>query len=147
MEIIKEYFTLPEDQQPAFILKHLKCFTKSNMTKYFNETEAKKYYYLVTFTLKPEAVGDSLGAEDYIRKQFTQRKALGVQEAYMVKEQTKNDTDHWHVAVCTDKPLAKNRFSYYTKLYGFIDISKNIEKTLTNALEYISKSNTPCKLV
>lgn len=151
MDITKTYFKMlrdgtPSDQTIAYYLKHTKAIT-DNARQFFKETEKPAYFYLVTFTLKPSiSSSDYDNIEAYIRKQFVDRPSLGVKEAHLVRELTKLNIPHWHVSVQTDRPLKKDRFHYYTKLYGQIDISKNKAQNLQDGLNYISKSNTPEKL-
>ncbi len=106
----------------------------------------QKYCYLITFTLHKkfhdtydEAFIDEV--TEYIIKQF-QRKPLKIIEAHMVQELTKNNIPHWHVACSAEKFIAKNRFNYYAKKYGFIDISKSKCQTIDESLNYINKSGT-----
>lgn len=148
-QIIDTYFKLPEntDERAKFILKNLSVFSAKNMRLYFSNKDQKKYCYLVTFTLKPEIGDDQVDEiENYIKAQF-KRTPLKVDEAHIVRELTKKGKPHWHVVVQTSIPLLKNRFAYYKKIYGFIDISKTKCQTLDNGLEYISKSGTPEKVV
>lgn len=150
MDIIDEYFRLYSiDKMSAalYMMKHSSSFTTKNLTDYFDSKDQKFYFYLVTFTLKPTSLQQADLAEAYIRAQFTDRPALQVVEAHYVRELTKNGVPHWHVAVKTTKPLAKDRFNYYENLFGQTDVSKNKHKNLNDALNYISKSGTPTKLV
>ncbi len=114
--------------------------------KKIRREEKKLYFYLVTFTLKPSVnnTDDKIGL--YIRKQFEERPPLQIIEAYMVEEKTQNNIPHWHVAVSTNKPLKKDRFNYYIKKYGNIDISKTKAQTLLESINYISKEAIPTKL-
>lgn len=104
-----------------------------------------QYRYLVTFTVDPRKSGHKSTNEiyDYIYKQF-KRTPLQVKQAYIVQEgDGKKKHIHWHVAVETNKALKKDRFNYYTKKYGNIDISKTKAETLQHALKYISKEAEP----
>lgn len=130
-----------------YYAKHYHRMDSSYIKKYLNLQKAKKYYYLITFTLRKDMKHLADEAEKYIKKQFTERPPLQIQEAYYVRELTKKGMPHWHVSVCSTTPIAKNRFQYYNKKYGFIDVSKSKQKTLTNGMEYLSKSATPEKLV
>lgn len=105
----------------------------------------KVYRYLITFTIKEPENHDPDKIEKYIKDQFL-RSALQVNEAYMVRELTKKDVPHWHVACETTKYLPKDRFHYYTQKYGNIDISKTKSQTLKYAINYISKDNEPLKI-
>jgi len=107
--------------------------------------QKKKYYYLVTFTLRPD-IGEE-GIEDYIISQFENRIPMQVEKAYIVKEYTKKQKTHWHVSVCTNKFLKKNMFNYYVRKYGFVDIRKSRLNSIEESLNYISKVDTPKELV
>lgn len=146
MDHCEIFFQLPESQRPAYLLKHLAQITPKAMQAYLLSRDIKKYYYLVTFTIKPEHNNKSDQIEDYIKQQFTNRPALGVLEAHIVKELTKSGISHWHVALITSKHLAKDRFQYYTQLWGNIDISKNHSQNLNDSINYLSKSGTPTRL-
>ena len=105
----------------------------------------KNYMYLVTFTVDKKKVKkpnyDSI--EKYIKKQF-QRSPLKVTKAQIVREGNGKDKHiHWHVAVQTAIPLKKDRFHYYIRKYGNIDISKSKTNSYEELQNYISKENTP----
>lgn len=107
------------------------------------------YRYLITFTQDPKKSGhkSTKALYDYIFKQF-KREPLGVKQAWIVQEGNAKDKHiHWHVAVETTKALKKDRFNYYMKKYGNIDISKTNANTLEHALEYISKEQKPTCIV
>lgn len=146
MDLCEKYFQLPESERPAFIMKHSTSLKPELMFKYINSLDVKKYYYMITFTLKPGITTPSESIEEYIKKQFTERPALGISEAHIVQELTKNGTPHWHVAVISTKHISKDRFNYYTQLYGNIDISKNHSQKISETLNYLSKSGTPTRL-
>lgn len=145
---IKYWYTLPHDEQINYYID----LVGTSMTRMEEWHEAfklynphsKKYVYLVTFTKKDET-DDSI-IEKYIINQF-KRKPLKITEAHIVKELTKKGKSHWHVAVETEKPLKKDRFNYYIKKYGLIDISKNREQNIQTTLNYISKDNLPTKII
>lgn len=105
----------------------------------------KEYYYLMTFTLRHNILCEN-EVETYIIKRL-KRKALKIVKAHIVKEYTKNNIAHWHVAVKSKKYISKDRFKYYTKLYGNIDISKNHSQNYDYIIEYISKSNIPKEII
>lgn len=149
MEVIKRYYDLKDDKnaQAAFMLKNLSVFTKQNIMEYLDTLDRKYYYYMCTFTLDPVIKGDMiLKAEKYIEDQFTGRPALRVAEAYIVKEMTAANREHWHVSVKTEVSLTKDRFNYYTRIYGNVDISKNKSQSLHDGLNYLSKDNPPKRL-
>lgn len=150
MEICENYYKLiktgSSEESVKFFLKNYNTISK-HMSEFINSLDEHNYCYLVTFTLRPEAVGNADEAEIYIKKQFTTRPSLQVREAHVVRELTKLQVPHWHVSVRTRIPLKKDRFQYYEKLYGRVDISKNKAQNLEDGLNYISKSNTPEKLV
>lgn len=100
------------------------------------------YRYLVTFTLAPDNVSKADEAEQYIRNQ-PNRSMLGIQYYAYVREQHKSGVPHWHSVVVTDRPLKRNRFQYYEKLYGKIDCSRTKGQTHQEALNYISKESVP----
>lgn len=151
MEICERFYSLTDEQDRVrFCLKYAQDLAKW-MPLYWKKKEkeanVKKYYYLVTFTLRKDTFTQADSAEKYIHSQFKNRPALGVLEAHVVRELTQAGNPHWHVSVSTSRPLAKNRFNYYIKIFGNIDISKNKCQNLNDGLNYISKSNTPIQLV
>lgn len=107
-------------------------------------SKQKNYYYLITFTLVDK--DNESSAEAYIIRQ-TERSALKLQSYEYVKEYTKAGMPHWHVSAVTTKPLKKDRFHYYSKKYGSIDLSRSKAQHDFEALNYISKSATPTKLL
>lgn len=112
---------------------------------YKKSKQKKYYYYLITFTLK-EDTNDEEKIHQYIKKQL-QRKALKIVEAHLAKEYTKKGRPHWHASVKSEKYLAKDRFNYFVKKYGNIDISKNNSQTLEESINYINKSTTSEQIV
>lgn len=149
MELVQRWMDLVgEDQEEAnrFYVRHCADITR-HMRAWLDQHDRTFYYYMITFTLKPGLKPKQVSeAELYIERQFTDRPALQVQEAYIVKEFTKANVAHWHVSVKTAIPLSKDRFNYYTKIYGTLDISKNKQQNLQDGLNYISKSGIPKKL-
>ncbi len=127
------------DSQIVEIIRGPRHFDfRRELKRQVKEKDVKYYYYLITFTLKPgvkKAVDD---IEKYIISQFG-RPALHVVEAHIVKETTKNKVSHWHVAVKTNRFLAKNRFNYYEKMYGHVDVSKTRYNSIEESLNYINK--------
>jgi hypothetical protein len=112
------------------------------MPKYLESLDKKFYYYMITFTIRDEHDSIHETIEDYIKSQFTDRPALGIVEATLGMELTKRGIHHWHVVVKSTKHIAKDRFQYYEKLYGKVDISKNYSQNLNDGLNYISKKDT-----
>lgn len=106
----------------------------------------KTYIYMITFTLRREMASEEEHAEEFIRRQ-AQRSALGLLSFVYVKEYTKKGVAHWHVVVETTKPLKKNRFDYYTKKFGSIDLSRTKGTNTQEALQYISKESEPVILL
>lgn len=146
MEHCKVFLNLPEDDRPDYFMKHREDITR-NMRSYLKTMDQKYHYYMVTFTLKDEMKEEYDSAESYISSQFTSRPALSIVEAHISQEFTKKGVHHWHVAVKTKKPLCKNRFNYYQKIYGNIDISKTKCQNLQESLNYISKDIIPKQLI
>lgn len=152
-QTVKHWYALPREEKCQYLLQLWngpdgnisisRMETWHLLLKAYNPFN-KKYVYLCTFT-KKNAEDDDDEIEKYIKKQF-KRKPLKVVEAYIVKEKTKADVSHWHVAVETEKPLKKDRFNYYIKKYGFIDISKNKEQNIDTTINYISKDILPTKI-
>lgn len=150
MEICNTYFNLitkDKDAAVKYYLLHSDTISKT-MRAYLESRDIVCYYYLVTFTIDPKINTSSDDEiESYIKKQFTDRPSLKVLEAHIVKEFTQKGIAHWHVSCKTGKPLKKDRFHYYMRKYGQIDISKNRHKNLNDGLNYISECDTPTRLV
>lgn len=112
----------------------------------------KRHYYLFTFTIDPKKhklCDDTYDkVQEYIIKQL-KRKPLRICEAYLVREGGDEEAKHthWHASVTSEKPISKDRFNYYNKIYGNIDISKSKLQTNDEALDYISKRYAPSKVV
>jgi len=123
-----------------------------SFVRFLANKDKQLYCYLVTFTLSvgcmptfpsPKYLTKNeyyQEVEDYIEKQF-KRKPLKITEAHMVREYTKKGIPHWHVAVSCEKHLAKNRFNYYSRKYGNVDISKSKCQNIQESLNYINKSS------
>lgn len=109
-------------------------------------SKPKIYRYLITFTLKPDAVDKADDAEFLVVSQ-AERKALGFLSFVYVRELTKAGVPHFHCAVETDRILKKDRFNYYIKTYGSVDISPTKAQTIQEALNYISKEAQPKRLI
>lgn len=112
------------------------------------EMDLKKYRYLITFTLDPKRNRDKTkeyleeACEQYVTNQAW-RDPLHIIYYAFVKEYTKSGQPHWHAVVITTKPLKKDRFNHYIKLYGNIDISKTKVTNIQESLNYISKEGIP----
>lgn len=109
----------------------------------------KKYIYLVTFTLRPEHHEDEIIhklAQSHIEG-IAKRDALLLTYFSFVKEHTKAGVPHWHAVIVSENPIKKNRFQYYEKLYGNIDISRTKGQTTQPAIDYISKEGIPTILI
>lgn len=120
------------------------------LKKLINASKQHKYNYMVTFTIDPtkNKIDDLLEEtiEQYICNQ-SHRDALKITYFAYVKEYTKKGVAHWHAVITTTKPLAKNRFQFYEKLYGSVDISKTKVTTTQEALNYISKESSPIVII
>lgn len=113
--------------------------------------KVKTYCYLCTFTKDPTKVKDVTDdfLFSYVKKQFL-REPLKIVTAYIAQEGGEDDENkhvHWHVAVKTTKPLKKDRFNYYIKKYGNIDIDKSKCNTIDEAVNYLSKTSTPIQVI
>lgn len=104
----------------------------------------KHYRYLITFTKdKKKKLPENQIIEKYIEKQI-KRKPLKVVCAYIVREGDDISTHvHWHVVCETLKPLKKDRFNYYIKKFGNIDISRTKAQNIEEGINYITKENEP----
>lgn len=143
----KYHRAVPKEWTPLGVGEWL--VNPDNVEAYFSYLtfkEKKKYIYMLTFTLKPEAVGKAKEAEDFVRAQ-ADRKALGITSYSYVKELTKAGVPHFHAVIETEIPLKKNRFQYYEKIYGKVDFSRTKGQTNQEALEYISKDSVPIVLL
>lgn len=109
----------------------------------------QRYVYLVTFTLKPELHDnqDSIKAARQYISSLPDRKGLFIVKSEWREELTKKGVPHWHLACLVSQPLAKSRFIWWTSKYGFVDVSKTKDKSLTTseayqkALEYTVKED------
>jgi len=129
------------------LMKYVKKYQKEKKTKY--------YYYMITFSLSDECLhglkGDQYAEkidkiEKFIYSQ-AKRVALRIKEAEIRKEYTEKGIEHWHMTVCSLKYLAKSRFNYYEKHYGFVDVSKSTIKSNDESLNYINKHGKSTILV
>lgn len=128
--------------------------TNSKLLKTFDKINGKikYYYYMITFTIDPAkqdlATIDEAKLYNYVKKQL-QRKPLKIVEAYLVQEGGRETAKqlHFHASVKTEQCLKKDRFNYYQKLYGNIDINRSKNDSLEESKDYISKDNTPERVV
>lgn len=104
------------------------------------------FRYLITFTLKPQSIILSDKAEEFVRTQAL-RKGLNIVSFHYVKELTKNGVPHFHAVVESRTCIKHSRFIGYEKLYGKVDISQTRDKSIHEAINYISKDATPIKIV
>ncbi len=112
-----------------------------------HKREKKRYYYMITFTLREDYDEKRIERIEAFIKTQAYRPALQIQSASIVRELTKAGRPHWHMAVITLKLLKKDRFTYYKKHYGNIDISKNKLNDDSEMLNYMCKSNTITKIL
>ena len=154
-DIVKQFIILSRSGLPTrdYFLEHIGSNTSllgQFHKEFIAQTEAlaskKDYIYMITFTLKPSYDGPDEEVELFIEAQ-AERKALNIKKFVYVKEKTKKGVSHWHALVVTDKCLKKDRFNYYIKKYGNIDISRNKAQTDQEILNYLSKSGTPKQLL
>lgn len=113
------------------------------LQKVMKDREKKKYYYMLTFTLKEGSSSEK--AHEYILR-VPERKPLQVIRCDYVNEKTKKGVDHWHMSLITTKALKKDRFSYYEQKFGHLDISKNKAQQYDEMVEYMTKSDEIIKL-
>lgn len=151
MDHVKKFYELQDTpkEQAAYLGQHLQAIN-SNIKQYLKEQDIKNhlYRYMITFTLKEKLLPlEIYKAVKFIKAQFQDRPALQIKEAVMVQELTKNGIEHWHVVCSSKKSISKDRFNYFQKIYGNIDIKKNVHNNLWDGLNYISKTSTPETLV
>lgn len=141
--------TSENQEEAANILLRMtdvKLFQKQ-LKKYVDFVQRKSYYYLITWTINKNICTKSESDVDaYIRDQH-RRAPLQITSAYLCKEYTKKGVPHWHSSVITKTPLKKDRFNYYRKTIGNIDISKTKHNSNLESLNYISKSTIPEQLI
>ena len=102
------------------------------------------YRYLLTFTVGHKHDEDEV--EAYIIKQLN-RKPLRLLQAYLVKEYTKKGIAHWHCPIESAIPIKKDRFNYYKKLYGNLDLSRTKAQNLEEGINYTSKDSLARKII
>lgn len=140
----------PEEQRDLYFAMDSKydinCMNKEFIRQLrIRDKSFKRYYYLLTFTLR-KGVNEYDKIQNYIIQRL-KAPALQIGKCHIVKEFTAKHIPHWHCAVISKKYLSKDRFKYYEKLYGFVDISKNHSQNYSTMMEYISKSSTPTEVV
>lgn len=151
MNHVQRFYELQDTpkEQAIYLGQHLGAIT-ANIKGYLkNKDEVNKLYrYMITFTLKEKmSTSDINKAINFIKSQFNDRPALKIKQAVMVQELTKEGVEHWHVVVSSRKSISKDRFNYFTKIYGFVKIQKNIHNNIWDGLNYIAKTSTPETLV
>ncbi len=153
--VIKDWLNLPKRQQSTFLTHEI--YGKNRHTEFHRgmkrycklmDSISKRYFYLMTFTLrdyKPD-IHDHTIIQRYIISRL-QRSALQIVKSSLVMELTKKGVPHWHVAVISKKFISKDRFKYYTKKFGFVDISKNHSQNWDTMYKYIKKETEPIVLL
>lgn len=125
-----------QDVDPNKLMDALKRHNK--------KSRQKKYIYMVTFTIDPKKHPDSSLVEnqivEYIKKQ-PKRDQLHITSATMVRELTKKGQPHWHCMFHTTKPLRKDAFIQYKRVFGNPDISKNKRTNDADIEAYMNKSD------
>ncbi len=107
----------------------------------------QRYYYLITFTLNDENKDiDPLVVNKYIISRLA-GSGLHIVKAHLVQELTQQGRPHWHVAVMAKKYISQDRFKFYAKTFGFVDISKNHSHNYETMLKYINKSNVARQII
>lgn len=154
-QFASEWMTMTAKERELLTPEQLRFFCDPDFCKILKKKiidKDRSYRYLITFTLSPKLNTD-LDPKDLEKVveelvvSTAKREALGITYFAFAKEYTKKGVAHWHVAIETTKCLKKNRFQYYTKTYGNVDISKTKGTTLIEALNYISKDTVPTVLV
>lgn len=153
---VVKVFLANEDRQKAseyyweqvIVRNRMKDFHMA-MIKYCNikDKNDKRYFYLITFTLNDENKDvDPKVVYKYIKNRLL-RPALQAEKIHLVQELTQEGRPHFHASIKSKKFISKDRFKYYVKKYGFVDISKNHSQNYKTMLKYISKSNIPEELL
>lgn len=139
---------LQEENDTEWVIEHiLRNDFHSEYIKQVKAKDIKKYVYMVTFTVDPNKITEldeerEDEIETFIIKQ-SKRTALQLNRYDVVKEHHKDGRPHWHVLAVTRKPLKKDRFNYYIKKYGNIDISKSKSGDPVEIENYIHKTGEP----
>lgn len=123
---------------------YLKAEFDYSMAQYKNKVGGK-YAYFITFTLKPSA--DEEHAQKLIDDTINRQEALGLLEMRYVKEHTKAGQAHWHCYVRSTKPIKKDRFNYYIKKCGNIDIKSAKSKDAREIENYMLKEADEIKVL
>lgn len=131
----------------------LLCLTKREfhkwMCNYLKSNTRKRHIYMITFTINPSK-GSSEDfyekAEELVRS-TAQRSALKLVQYQYVREYTEAGVPHWHALAVATKPIKKDRFNYYQKKFGNIDISKNRAQQTDEIINYINKFGDPVILL
>lgn len=108
----------------------------------------KIYLYMLTFTKDPKK--DVTDSDDKIEKYIISvLKRTDPKELWVVREggDKEHKHIHWHVMIQTPEYLRSERFQYYRKKYGNIDISKSHTKNPKHIFDYISKQFKPTMYV
>lgn len=150
----KQWMNMSKDERLNLTKDQLRYFTDPEFTKILRkqiiDSERKKYMYMLTFTLDPkknEITEDLESTVSTLIENQSNRDALKITYFAYSKEYTKAKLPHWHVVIVTLKPLKKDRFQFYTKKYGNLDLSRTNGTTPLEALNYISKDVEPKVLI
>lgn len=122
----------------SLLCKYIKEYRKDKLKKH--------YYYLITFSKSPECSKEDDELELFIISQ-AKRPALHIVDASYTKEYTKNGVAHWHLSVKSSKYIAKNRFNYYVKNFGFVDVSSSTVNSRDESLNYINKDSVSTDII
>lgn len=157
IDFADEWMTMTKEERLGLTKKQLQFFTNETFLKILKrriiQDQKKTYIYLVTFTIDPQLNADmdkdelEEAIQTYVDSQVDRQVSLGITYYAYSKEHTKAGQAHWHCVIKTTKPLKKDRFAYYVKSYGNIDISRTKGTTHLEALEYISKETLPTILL
>ena len=133
------------------LVEHMALLNKTSLSAFIGTLNPTFHTYLVTFTIDPKKVDNPKKQQKEIYKNICkqfERPPLHVSKAQIVTEgDGEKKHIHFHVAVQTRIPLKKDRFHYYQKKYGLIDISKSKTGSYEEVLNYISKENKPVVLI
>lgn len=150
--IVRRYIEAEGEEARSIYMNEI---AKTNQYREFHKEFVKQmkalkknyYYYLITFTLNKNINPDQYDQiEKFIISQAL-RPALKIVEAHYAREYTKKGIAHWHMAIKSTKFIAKNRFNYYIKNYGNIDISKSTNKSLEESINYINKEQQSIQII
>lgn len=123
------------------------CLAEYEHVKTIKKQSVKpKYAYFITFTLKPDAKEEDAIA--LINNIPLRKDALGIISMDIVKEHTQNGVAHWHSYITSTKPIKKDRFNYYIRKCGNIDVKKARTADKQEIENYMLKeSETITKLI